>query len=194
MVRQSGNDQNPNDRSSQEFKEEDETICKNVAQRRWMASATSTRGGPTRGRNFASDRQVGLGRSSISRVSAIDLNRSQCWAIRVPSLKFHSIPLLAPTQANIRFLVNKFQRTENVADESHSDRSSMSEQTAKRIREAIEKGPQALSSRLSNQDLKNRILEASAANSGDMLTKVFRASFKHWTQCCEMDDGHVKLR
>ncbi|KAJ4431162.1 hypothetical protein ANN_19757 [Periplaneta americana] len=33
----------------------------NIAKRRWMASATSTRGGPTRGRSFASDRQGGLG-------------------------------------------------------------------------------------------------------------------------------------
>ncbi|KAJ4443595.1 hypothetical protein ANN_05269 [Periplaneta americana] len=39
----------------------------NVAKRRWMASATSTRGGPTRGRSFASDRQGGLGRSCRSR-------------------------------------------------------------------------------------------------------------------------------
>ncbi|KAJ4444243.1 hypothetical protein ANN_06034 [Periplaneta americana] len=33
----------------------------NVFKRRWMASATSTRDGPTRGRSFASDRQGGLG-------------------------------------------------------------------------------------------------------------------------------------
>ncbi|KAJ4445062.1 hypothetical protein ANN_06861 [Periplaneta americana] len=32
-----------------------------VVKRRWMASATSTRGGPTRGRSFVSDRQGALG-------------------------------------------------------------------------------------------------------------------------------------
>ncbi|KAJ4441769.1 hypothetical protein ANN_11627 [Periplaneta americana] len=39
----------------------------NVVKRRWMASATSTRGGPTRGRSFASHRQEGLGGSCRSR-------------------------------------------------------------------------------------------------------------------------------
>ncbi|KAJ4436972.1 hypothetical protein ANN_17104 [Periplaneta americana] len=34
----------------------------NVVKRRWMASATSTRGGPTRGRSFASNRQGALGK------------------------------------------------------------------------------------------------------------------------------------
>ncbi|KAJ4448335.1 hypothetical protein ANN_10350 [Periplaneta americana] len=33
----------------------------NVVKRRWMASTTSTRGGPTRGRSFALDRQGALG-------------------------------------------------------------------------------------------------------------------------------------
>ncbi|KAJ4433240.1 hypothetical protein ANN_15499 [Periplaneta americana] len=39
----------------------------NVAKRRWMASATSTRGRPSRGRSFASDRQGSLGRICRSR-------------------------------------------------------------------------------------------------------------------------------
>ncbi|KAJ4439902.1 hypothetical protein ANN_08031 [Periplaneta americana] len=39
----------------------------NVVKRRWMASAKSTRGGPTRGRSFALDRQGGLGGSCRSR-------------------------------------------------------------------------------------------------------------------------------
>ncbi|KAJ4446814.1 hypothetical protein ANN_13512 [Periplaneta americana] len=57
----------------------------------------------------------------------------------------------APTQANIRLLVNKFQRTKNVVVEPCSGRPSMPEQTLERIREAIERSPQASSCRLSNQ-------------------------------------------
>ncbi|KAJ4443527.1 hypothetical protein ANN_05199 [Periplaneta americana] len=38
-----------------------------VVKRHWMNSATSTRGGPARGRSFASDRQGGLGGSCRSR-------------------------------------------------------------------------------------------------------------------------------
>ncbi|KAJ4426198.1 hypothetical protein ANN_27007 [Periplaneta americana] len=57
----------------------------------------------------------------------------------------------APIQANIQLLVNKFQRTGNVAYEPHSGRPYMPEQIAERIREAIERSPQASSRRLNNE-------------------------------------------
>lgn len=57
--------------------------------------------------------------------------------------KFHKP---APTRANIRLLVNKFQRTGNVSDAPRS----VPEETVARIREAIERSPQASTRRLSN--------------------------------------------
>ncbi|KAJ4430349.1 hypothetical protein ANN_22565 [Periplaneta americana] len=57
----------------------------------------------------------------------------------------------APKQANIRFLVNKCQKTGNVADEPRSGRLSKPKPTAERIREAIERSPQASNRRPSNQ-------------------------------------------
>ena len=58
--------------------------------------------------------------------------------------KFHKP---APTRANIRLLVNKFQRTGNVSDAPRS----VPEETVARIREAIERSPQASTRRLSNE-------------------------------------------
>ncbi|KAJ4432463.1 hypothetical protein ANN_21082 [Periplaneta americana] len=49
--------------------------------------------------------------------------------------KFHK---LTPTRANIQILVNKFQRTGNVADAPRSGRSAVPKETVTQIREAIE--------------------------------------------------------
>lgn len=62
--------------------------------------------------------------------------------------KFHKP---GPTRANIWLLLNKFQRTGNVADETRSGRPSVPEVTVQRIREAIERSPSASSRRLSNE-------------------------------------------
>ena len=43
-------------------------------------------------------------------------------------------------------------------------------------------------------DLKNRIREACAAITGNMLTNVFRATGERWEQCYDMDGAHVELR
>ncbi|PSN54046.1 hypothetical protein C0J52_14568 [Blattella germanica] len=62
--------------------------------------------------------------------------------------KFHKP---APTRANIRLLVNKFQRTGNVSDAPCSGRPAVPEETVARIREAIERSPEASTRGLSNE-------------------------------------------